>query len=83
MYPLDKILANEMLKEDTESIMADNNDSIDGFFPAEDEAFCNSILSDDDDDISDDDDIIVSEPQTIESNPSSDSQVEYDKGGLW
>ena len=46
MTGLDQILREEMIEEDVQDIMHMDNDIIDGFYPYEDEDFCNAILSD-------------------------------------
>lgn len=47
MKPFDKLLQEEMLAEDIESIMDLETGDIDGFYPYEDEDYCNAILNDD------------------------------------
>lgn len=48
MTGLDTILKEEMILEDTEEIMHMDcdTDMIDGFYPSEDEDFCNAVLHD-------------------------------------
>lgn len=46
MKALDSILREEMLEEDIADIMSMDNENIDGFYPSEDEKFCQAILDD-------------------------------------